>query len=545
MRTLAATLVLHAAAAKQKTWCGAQGLDDFKTGLDRDLLEGWGVLLLGPGGTTIPEVAALMEMMRTRLGTVVVSAAERAPHLDELCSKPGAHCFVGQVPLAPHKAAALVAIDGWDFVKESGNAYARRLRELMLPEGRLLIATTENATSTLNPESWSNCLYDAGFPYVFFARDGCNDAIAATVPGKGPLLRADPTVEIVDDVLTPSCDVVEGRILRTRLHERDARASLYEGGYFGKDHFIRAVRHGPWWDASQEVVDRAWLGLEGVQDDGAPYAIIPKYFATFNEHVARLIPETAKRILDVGCGAGLFLKKLKGERPQLIVDGVEPDPVAALAAREHLDSITQGTAEAVAGSLPDAAYDAIILSDVLEHAVHPDILMRLLAPKLSRGGVLCISLPNARFWPEFVRPLLTGEWDYAPHGVLDRTHLRWFTHVSFMKLAAAAGFVEAAPLLRMHYGEDQKAPRVFLEALAADAGADAANDLYAESDVRQYLITLKRRDEPPLPEPYDPAILEARLAEIREWQTNKRWTGETKSGTSEWTSPDRAKRVGL
>jgi hypothetical protein len=97
----------------------------------------------------------------------------------------------------------------------------------------------------------------------------------------------------------------------------------------------------------------------------------------------------------------------------------------------------------------------------------------------------------------------------------------------------------------MHYGEEQKAPRVFLEALAADAGADAANDLYAESDVRQYLITLKRRDEPPLPEPYDPAILEARLAEIREWQTNKRWTGETKSGTSEWTSPDRAKRVAL
>ena len=106
-----------------------------------------------------------------------------------------------------------------------------------------------------------------------------------------------------------------------------------------------------------------------------------------------------------------------------------------------------------------------------------------------------------------------------------RTHLRWFTYSSFMRLAEAAGFVEAAPLLRMHYGEDQKAPRPLLEALAADAGADAANSFYDESDVRQYLITLKRRDEPPPPRPYDPAILEARLAEIDKRQTDQRGRG--------------------
>ena len=65
---------------------------------------------------------------------------------------------------------------------------------------------------------------------------------------------------------------------------------------------------------SREAIDRVWLNLEGVQSTGEPFAVIPKYFATFNEHVARLIPEAAKRILDVGCGAGLFLKKLKSER---------------------------------------------------------------------------------------------------------------------------------------------------------------------------------------------------------------------------------------
>ena len=49
-------------------------------------------------------------------------------------------------------------------------------------------------------------------------------------------------------------------------------------------------------------------------------------------------------------------------------------------------------------------YDAIVLSDVLEHAVAPDRLLRLLAPKLADGGRVCVSVPNARFWSEFARP---------------------------------------------------------------------------------------------------------------------------------------------
>ena len=126
-------LVLHAAAAKKsKRWCGAQGLEQYKRGIDRDQLEGWGVLLLGTHATTIPEIAPLAESMRSRLGTLVITAAERNDALDELCSRDGAHCFVGDVPLVgPHKAAAVVAIDHWDFSRESGLAYARRLRELM------------------------------------------------------------------------------------------------------------------------------------------------------------------------------------------------------------------------------------------------------------------------------------------------------------------------------------------------------------------------------------------------------------------------------
>ena len=168
----------------------------------------------------------------------------------------------------------------------------------------------------------------------------------------------------------------------------------------------------------------------------------------------------------------------------------------------------------IANIFTDDTYDAIILSDVLEHLVHPDKLLKALSPKLTRGGVLCISLPNVRFWPEFVRPLLTGAWDYAPHGVLDG---RISAGSLIRRLCASP---RRLALSRLHLTEDalrgrpEGSPRNLLEALAADAGADAANSFYDESDVRQYAITLKRRDEPPPPRPYDPAILEARLAEV-------------------------------
>ena len=97
---------------------------------------------------------------------------------------------------------------------------------------------------------------------------------------------------------------------------------------------------------------------------------IPKYFATFNEHVSRLIPESAKRILDVGCGAGLFLKKLKGETALINCGRRRADPIAALAAKDHLDSITHGTMPDVANIFTDDTYDAIIYL-ITEHLVHP------------------------------------------------------------------------------------------------------------------------------------------------------------------------------
>ena len=128
----------------------------------------------------------------------------------------------------------------------------------------------------------------------------------------------------------------------------------------------------------------------------------------------------------------------------------------------------------------------------LRHAVAPDALLRALAPKLRPGGRACVSIPHVRFWSEFVAPLLDGSWDYAPHGVLDRTHLRWFTERGFYAMAAAAGFEADGPALRVHFGPEHGAPEAVVAAVAASLGAAAAASLAAESDVRQLLIPLRR-----------------------------------------------------
>ena len=117
---------------------------------------------------------------------------------------------------------------------------------------------------------------------------------------------------------------------------RTARSQAYYGEYPA---VLAARASDAWWSCERDAVDAALLGAFGEQA-----AALPRYFSTYSEHVARLLPDAATRVLDVGCGAGLFLKAVKERRPDLVVEGVEPDGFAALAAAQHLDRVYEGAA---------------------------------------------------------------------------------------------------------------------------------------------------------------------------------------------------------
>jgi SAM-dependent methyltransferase len=143
-------------------------------------------------------------------------------------------------------------------------------------------------------------------------------------------------------------------------------------------------------------------------------------------------------VLDVGCGAGPLGELLAGEPVSLV--GLDCDPAVLEQAVLHgYAALVQADVEA--GELPDGIgpADVLVCADVLEHLRWPDAALRRLVRRYLRaGGAVIVSLPNVAHW--YVRAqLLAGRWPYADRGILDRTHLRFFTGASGAALVSQAG----------------------------------------------------------------------------------------------------------
>jgi 2-polyprenyl-3-methyl-5-hydroxy-6-metoxy-1,4-benzoquinol methylase len=142
--------------------------------------------------------------------------------------------------------------------------------------------------------------------------------------------------------------------------------------------------------------------------------------------LVELIPPGARRILDVGCGIGKTGQVLR-ERGFEEIFGVEVAPGAADQARPYYKEVIVGD---VAGNiLPfgKGFFDCIIYGDVLEHLVDPWKVLQAHREILSDDGSIICSIPNIRYYRILGSLIFKGRWDYTRLGILDRTHLRFFT----------------------------------------------------------------------------------------------------------------------
>jgi SAM-dependent methyltransferase len=143
------------------------------------------------------------------------------------------------------------------------------------------------------------------------------------------------------------------------------------------------------------------------------------------------------RVLDIGCAGGMVTLFANRDRGNEIV-AVEPDVERAAVARERglnvYDRILDKDLQKELG-----LFDVVMMSDVLEHIAAPGDFLELVKGSLKPGGTLLLSVPNVAHWS--VRwMLLRGRFDYQPFGIMDATHLRWFTAESLRALLTASGF---------------------------------------------------------------------------------------------------------
>jgi SAM-dependent methyltransferase len=149
-----------------------------------------------------------------------------------------------------------------------------------------------------------------------------------------------------------------------------------------------------------------------------------------------MIPHGA-RVLDVGCGTGSVSRLVRDLRGATVT-GIEPQADRARAAEEAgLDVLAAPWSAETAATLRD--FDIVLFADVLEHLTDPVVALELARGCLAPGGAIVASVPNVAHWT--VRfDLLRGRFDYRDIGIMDATHLRWFTGASIERLFAAAGF---------------------------------------------------------------------------------------------------------
>jgi len=153
--------------------------------------------------------------------------------------------------------------------------------------------------------------------------------------------------------------------------------------------------------------------------------------------IARLVG-VDHRVLELGCGYGVISRQLS-QAQRCRVTGVEIDAASAERARPWLDRLYLGNLEDQQWQAAVAdAYDVIVSADVIEHLRDPEETLRQLVPMLAPGGQVVISFPNAGH-AGIIAALLAGRFDYTPTGLLDETHLRFFTWNSMERMLNRVG----------------------------------------------------------------------------------------------------------
>jgi SAM-dependent methyltransferase len=178
-----------------------------------------------------------------------------------------------------------------------------------------------------------------------------------------------------------------------------------------------------------------------------------------NGDLLALMPASAQRVLEVGCSTGALAHAFKSQHPACDYRGIEIDERAAADARRWCDGVVVRDMDAMrdADFAEFADRDCWVFGDVLEHLRDPWQVLARIRRVLPPGGCVVASVPNAQHWSLQAR-LAVGDFRYSDAGgLMDRTHIRWFTRVTLLEMFEQAGFELQAGVPRI-FNEPQREP---------------------------------------------------------------------------------------
>ncbi len=164
------------------------------------------------------------------------------------------------------------------------------------------------------------------------------------------------------------------------------------------------------------------------------------YYETTRSEMLPFIPAESSSILEIGCSSGAFGKLIKNERPGTVVWGIEPDEESAKKALKNLDHVICSTFSTELEELKGKKFDVICMNDVLEHMVNPDTVLLDCKSFLSPNGMIVASIPNILHFYNITQILLHQDWKYEDSGIMDNTHLRFFTKKSIIRMFEGCGY---------------------------------------------------------------------------------------------------------
>lgn len=192
-----------------------------------------------------------------------------------------------------------------------------------------------------------------------------------------------------------------------------------------------------------------------------------------NPDLLSLMPLTARLVIEVGCSSGALAREYKKLNAQCHYIGIEVVSEYAKLARRYCDTVYELDIERA-----DEAYlrallagDCWVFGDSLEHLNDPWALLQRIRHSIPKDGSVCACIPNAQHWSVQAR-LNSGEFRYEKSGLLDRTHLRWFTRITILEMFQQAGFKIVAGASRVFDRPEGKRLVPAIKLMASSAGVD-------------------------------------------------------------------------